>query len=127
MSLEKIENLLRQRPIEAGVIHPAERLLEEYLDRLGEFGLDECARSASWLHLLGRSSRLSTQLRERLVQSALDSDDVEIRDAAVQAIENWQDISLFAIVRLHKEPVEWLQSYITDLTCDGVTWKLLAC
>ena len=49
--------------------------------------------------------------RAGLVHGALASDDMELRDAAIQAAEFWGDPGLREILADHSEPVSWLDEY----------------
>lgn len=69
------------------------------------------ARSASLLRLLGRAAGINGASRRFVVERGLASDSVEVRDAAVQAVESWEDASLANLLRGRHEPVAWLASY----------------
>ena len=47
-------------------------------------------------------------------------ENVEMRDAAVQAIESWREWDLIdiLILRTHSEPEPWLRKYIKDVIDD---------
>ena len=49
--------------------------------------------------------------RKELVRGGLAADDVEVRDAAIQAVEYWRDSGLRPILAAHSEPVGWLDEY----------------
>ena len=49
--------------------------------------------------------------RAGLVHGGLASDDIELRDAAIQAAESWGDPGLQQILAAHSEPVSWLDEY----------------
>ena len=45
-------------------------------------------------------------------------ENVEMRDAAVQAIESWGERDLIDVLRTHQEPEPWLREYIQDVIDD---------
>ena len=110
--------------------HPAEKIIGEalraaedkpVLDWFRTFSLDAERPSfaASVLRCLGRQMSLGTGLwRTELVKSGLDMDDVEIRDAAVQAAESWGDRSLADVMKAHREAEPWLREYIENVISD---------
>ena len=117
-------------PVENGISHVGEQIIEEALLHDGalpclrDFALDpvDPTFAASTLRCLGRlTSPGDLKWRRDLVSAALKVDDVQIRDAAVQAVENWDDERLVDVLTSHSEPVQWIQEYlqavITELTC----------
>ena len=118
-------------PLEDGKEHPAERIIEEVLGSeenqlaLGWFStlcLDEAHPSfaASVLRCLGRQAHPGTvSWRTGLVRDALAMNDIEIRDAAVQAAELWGDQNLRSVLESHSESEPWLREYIQDVI-DGL-------
>ena len=117
-------------PLEDGMSHPAEEIIGEalrstkdkpVLDWFMAFSLDVVRPSfaASVLRCLGRQTPPGTDLwRTELVRDGLSMDDVEIRDAAVQAAESWGDRSLVDVMRAHREAEPWLREYIEDVISD---------
>ena len=117
-------------PIEDGMSHPAEEIIGEalrstedkpVLDWFRTFSLDAERPNfaASVLRCLGRQMSLGTGLwRTELVKAGLAMDDVEIRDAAVQAAESWGDRSLADVMKAHRETEPWLREYIEDVIGD---------
>ena len=53
-----------------------------------------------------------------LVRDALALDDVEIRDATVQAAELWGDRDILPVLKSHSEPEPWLRDYIFHVIND---------
>lgn len=114
-------------PLESCVAHPAdqiiERALREYprdsiLAWLKKFCLDESRPdfAASVLRCLGRQSNPGTEAwRVRLLGDALRSDNLEIRDAAAQTADMWDDEEMADVLRSHQEPVPWLRQHIADV------------
>lgn len=120
------------RPLEDGIDHPAEDIIGKVIrsagsDRVFEWLYTACidaehpAFSASVLRCLGRQICPGTEYwRTRLVQRAMTMNDVEIRDAALQAAEFWGDAGIRDILTtwLRTEPLPWLQSYMQDVIED---------
>ena len=114
---------------EDGMDHPAEQIIATALQSsdvevfhwFRSFSLNDehpCFAS-SVLRCLGRHKDPgSSAWRINLVRDALDVDNLEIRAAAVQAVESWADQDLVHILETHKEPDRWLFSYIQDVTKD---------
>lgn len=124
-SLAGIVTALDEDPIEDGVTHRAERALDAHLDQFGSMRIVRAvsasassARAAALLRLLGRSARVDTEQRKALVRWGLSSESVDVRDAAVQAVENWEDRSLLELLRGHREPVAWLADYAANVVFD---------
>ena len=119
-----------EEPVEDGMYHPAEDIIAEALSSereqhvlswLAEFSEDagRPAFAASLLRCLGRYEHAATESwRIRLVRTGLSIDDVEIRDAAVQASELWGDRGLIDVLEGHHEPEPWLRQYICDVIGD---------
>lgn len=117
-------------PLEDGMYHPAEEIIIEALHSeenhlVLEWLRTECldvARpsfAASVLRCLGRQTEPGTNSwRAELVGAALAIKDVEIRDAAVQAVESWEDPELLDLLESHSESVTWLRDYIHDVFDD---------
>ena len=113
--------------LEDGMSHPAEEIIGEalrsmedkpILDWFRTFSLDAERPSfaASVLRCLGRQTLLGTDSwRTELVRDGLSMDDIEIRDAAVQAAESWGDRSLADVMKAHREAEPWLREYIEDV------------
>lgn len=127
----RLENELRAafeaEPLEDGMSHPAELVIEKalrstesafVLDWLKSLCLDveRPAFSASVLQCLGRQTVPGTsKWRAELVRGALGLDNIEIRDAAVQAAELWDDENLADVLRSHDEAKPWLREYIEEI------------
>ncbi len=117
-------------PFENGIYHPAEQIIEKalrsrksqrVLEWLRELSLDAAhpSFSAEVLRCLGRQTHPGTaSWRTGLVRDALAMDDIEIRDAAVQAVEWWGDAEMRCVLKSHSEPEAWLQDYIRDVIDD---------
>ncbi len=131
--IRKLETRLRMAfedaPVEDGFCHSAESIIDETLllaDQknalrvLGSLATDDGqpVLAASVLRCLGRRSPGTPAWRAGVVRTALSLDDVEIRDAAVQAAESWGGAEIREILRGHTEEVPWLCTYIHDVVED---------
>ena len=70
---------------------------------------------ADTLRLLTQLTPATPEWRAKLIEEALRSPSVVVRDAAIQAIETWEEPALFSLLRRHVDPDAWLQSYKTTL------------
>ena len=116
--------------LQDGEHHPAEDLIQEALRTSQErvvlkwfetWAVDASQPSfaASLLRCLGRQERFGTDSwRTELIRKALSVDNVDIRDAAVQAVESWEDRELIQVLMGHDEPEHWLKDYIQGVICD---------
>ncbi len=113
-------------PPEDGVVHQAEEIIEAALRSVPAEGVLEHLRrlvldpgrptlGAAVLRILGRLNAGSIAWRKRIVRNALGSENVEIRDAAVQAAESWADPEVLEVLRGHDEQVAWLRRYVRDV------------
>lgn len=119
-----------EEAVEDGMYHPAEDIIEDALSSergqhvmawLADFSKDtnRAAFAASVLRCLGRHESAGTETwRIQLIRTGLATDDVEIRDAAVQAAESWGDSGLIDVLEAHPEPEPWLRQYICDVIGD---------
>ena len=117
-------------PLEDGMDHPAERIIAKVLegakdqyiyDLFRTFSLDATHPSfaASVLRCLGRHVNPGTaSWRTDIVRGALRMNDIEIRDAAVQAAELWGDKDMRGVLEAHSEQESWLRDYIRDVIDD---------
>lgn len=124
-SLAAIMGALEEEPIEDGYTHHAERAVDAHIEQFGSARLVTAvsasaspARAAALLRLLGRSAKIGAEERRALVRWGLSSQSSEVRDAAVQAVENWEDRSLVALLRGHHERVPWLADYAANVVHD---------
>jgi len=128
--LDKLLEAFETDPLEDGTNHPAEQIIRKALrfsedrqifDWFKNFSLDieHPSFAASVLRCLGRQENPGTSSwRAELVHRGLTVDNVEIRDAAVQAVESWGDPELANILKLHHETEPWLREYILDVIND---------
>jgi hypothetical protein len=130
---ERLEFRLRVafdvEPLEDGVNHPAEQIIGEALQSVDRPHTLACLRalsvdadhpglSASVLRCLSRSRWGTSAWRAGVVRSALGAEDVEMRDAAVQAAESWGGAEMRDVLRRHNEVISWLRTYIQDVVDD---------
>lgn len=113
-------------PLEDGMDHPAEEIISDalksaeqkiYLDWLRELALDTTNPSLadSVLVCLARQSSPGTSFwRVDLIDKALSSTDVRVRDAAVEASESWADLDVIPVLNKYHETehVGWLRDYM---------------
>ncbi len=130
----QLESTLRisfeAEPLEDGMNHLAEEIIGAVLQSSTEpcllgwlraFSLDVTQPSfaASVLRCLGRLKEPGTsRWRAELVGAALAIEELEIRDAVVQAVESWKDPGLIDLLESHSEPVTWLRDYARDVFDD---------
>ena len=110
-------------PFEDGMSHPAEQLISEALESRNASAVLRWIRSicldssnpafaAAVFLCVARQPEVGTaQWRAGLVRGGLGVDDVEVRDAAIQAAEYWGDSGLRPILSAHTEPIGWLDEY----------------
>ena len=123
-----LRRVFDQEPFENGVWHLSEQLICDALDHdyrslewLAEFCTDEADPifAGSVLKCLGRQTNPGTSSwRGGVIRRALSSDDIEMRDAAVQAAESWGGQELAVVLKSHHEPEEWIREYIQDVIDD---------
>lgn len=127
--VSKLDRAFEDTPLENGYSHLAEALLREALLAhrrvalrwIREMILDQKrpSRGASVLRCLGRLEIPgSDKWRTELVRDALAQVDIELRDAAVQAVESWEDEQLVPVLQIHCEEEPWLREYIEQVVRD---------
>ena len=131
---ERLAAMLRfafeTEPFEDGMDHPADQIIENalrstenhrILDWFSSLSLDAKHPSfaSSVLRCLGRQTHIGTAAwRAGLVRDALAKDDIEIRDAAVQAAESWGGQEIVDVLMSHNEPEQWLRECIPEIIDD---------
>jgi len=119
-------------PLQDGMDHPAEDIIGDAVRSMDDNSLFEwfsvvCLDikyptfSASILCCLGRQIHIGTDSwRTELVGKALTVDDIEIRDAALNAAEFWggQRMRHMLSGKVEAEPIQWLQDYMRDIIED---------
>ena len=134
--LLRLRNLLyaafEAEPLEDGIDHPAEDIIGNVIRSTGSdrvfdwlyracFDAEHPTFSASVLRCLGRQISPGTKSwRTKLVRKALTMNDVEIRDAALQAAEFWGGLDMRNLfkIRVQTEPLSWLRDYMQDVIED---------
>jgi len=124
--------LIESEPLEDGVSHPIEQRLEdeltnnpsgapEMIQRLFDEWSERPSFAAVLLRCLGRRhSSIVGEWGLSLASNALSHRDVEVRDAAVSALELWGgDGARQALQgRVEQEPVSWLARYMKQVITD---------
>jgi hypothetical protein len=117
IDFRQLINLIKLSPVEDGMSHLAEPLLEKFLDEYGiNIFLEILNQSKndvdSFIRLLGRIKGLSTDKSVlAFIAKSIYSRDLTIRDAVLQAIELWNDTSYLPILKSYIESEEWLDKY----------------
>lgn len=124
---ERLHCAFRDEPFEDGASHPAEEILSAAL--LADTGRlllgplrDYCVEvptplyAVETLFCLGHIESPGTaEWRVELIRRALRRDDIGIRDAALQAVERWEDRAVVPVLRSHRESEEWLGEYLEEV------------
>lgn len=117
-------------PFEDGIDHQAEKTLTKAFDSIEAKWLlpwvsDLCIDigtpnfASSVLRCLGRLPGPGSGMwRARLIGDALKKGNVEIRDAAVQAVEQWGEKDFAEVLLAHQEEIPWLQDYVQNVVDD---------
>ena len=123
---DRVLDSIVAEPVEDGYRHSAEEILEQAINsdadsaatwiRLLILDRRKPALAAAVLRCLGRlDNPLTEEWRASLVEAALASPDVEVRDAAAQAAELWNDERSYEVLRQHNETEPWLRAYIEEV------------
>ncbi len=125
---QQIWTRLDDEPLEDGVTHSAEKVVAGALSgpaaQLSAFAQllrteSNPEFSASMLRLASRVGRTARRdWRGAVIKAALGSSSPTLREAAVEAIEQWEDAELLPLLRAHTESVSWLKAYIDDVIED---------
>ena len=125
-----IFSLLAAEPVEDGFTHPAEGLLEQTLRTDADAAvrwiesLLSDPQNAPVAEVLKCFGRIDTALLDdkilRVFRKALAHNDIEIRDAAVQALELWGSSNAISLLKeqLDYEQTPWLREYIERVVRD---------
>ena len=121
---------LIDEPIEDGITHPSEHVLEKAL----RIDPSECRKelsrilveyqtrpsmTASIVRCIGRMEYDQVgQWGIRVAEDALGHKDIEVRDAAVRTLENWGGREAIGILRSHKDSVDWMNDYVSQVIID---------
>ena len=127
---DRLHASLEAEPLEDGMDHPAESAIAAALDsedsdtvlrwiRSTCLDTSSPAFAAAVFVCVARQPEVGTaRWREELVRCGLAVDDVEVRDAAMQAAEYWADPGLLHVLSAHSEPIGWLDEYRRGLIDD---------
>ena len=127
---DKLMAAFESEPLEDGMDHPAEHVIAAALDSedtdavlrwIRGMCLDSTtpAFAAGVFLCVARQPEVGTAAwREELVRGGLAVDDMEVRDAAMQAAEYWCDPGLRRPLAAHSEPIEWLDEYRRAVIAD---------
>ena len=124
----QLERALQETPVEAGVAHPAEPMIERWLADERSAGkrlisafhtLKPAAIRAYFLLLLGRAvAGAIPDWAYTLTGTALQLPSIEVRDAAVRVLETWATARAEELLRSHAAQggeVRWLTNYIEEI------------
>ncbi len=127
----EVVELLREEPIEDGVAHPAETIIEECLAKCGASCLRTMVRafeeyvdrrpsiSASILRCIGRLDLdQAGDWGMRVARQGLSHQDIEVREAAVRALEGWGDRESLGLLGRHRDSVPWMNDYVQQVIAD---------
>lgn len=126
----QLQNAFEHEPLEDGILHAAEDIIREalqsphrrdVLEWVRSFALDteDPVFAASTLRCLARVRSLGVpDWRAKLVQAGLMMDNIQMRDAAIQAAETWGDKEMLGVLQAHAESNSWLRSYVEDVISD---------
>jgi hypothetical protein len=122
---------LYDEPIEDAVAHPAEGWIRKALERdssgclqalseaLRNSYVDRASLAASILRCIGRMSYGQVgRWGLRVADDALRHQDVEVREAAVRALEAWGCREGLAMLRSHHDVEAWLDDYVRQVVSD---------
>lgn len=121
--LDRLHASFDAEPLEDGMDHPAEQVITAALesedpDKVLQWVRSACLESenpafaAATFLCAARQPGIGTAAwRAGLVHGGLASENIELRDAAIQAAEIWGDAGLREILADHSEPVSWLDEY----------------
>lgn len=112
--------------VEDGMYHPAEDIIlgalknhdeAKVLGWIREFVIDTSRPDFAYSILLCLTHQQpigTTSWRVHLISDALNSQDIVVRDAAVQVADSWADPALLPVLQARKnnEPVNWLKDYL---------------
>ena len=121
--LDRLHASFDAEPLEDGMDHLAEQVITAALesedrDTTLQWISSACLESenpafaAATFLCVARQPGIGTAAwRAQLVHRGLAADEIDLRDAAIQAAESWGDPGLGQILAAHSEPVSWLEEY----------------
>lgn len=123
--------ILRDEPIEDGVTHPAEAVIagvlckntsacKNWLSRaLEEHKVTHPSLAASIVRCVGRLEYVQVDAWGMgVADDALRHGSVEVREAAVRALEAWGGRKALEMLRNHHDKRPWLDDYVQDVIAD---------
>lgn len=123
--------MLLDEPIEDGVTHPVEKKIDkafcadasECQDWLFRILVDlyptRPSLSAAIIRCIGRlDSDQTGGWGFRVIDDALKHKDVEVRDAAIGALESWGGNKALEMLRGHTDSIAWMNKYIRQVIVD---------
>lgn len=127
----KLIATLLDEPIEDGVTHPAEHVIDEALLTHSS----ECLDWLSWVLIENYDTRPSLSAAivrcigsleydqvghwgMRVADDALQHKHVEVREAAVRALEAWGGCEALGMLRNHGDSVAWMNEYVRQVIID---------
>ncbi len=127
----KLIATLLDEPIEDGVAHPGEGLIDEAL-RAGSSNCQDWLSRVLVEHYPTRPSLCASIVRcigrldydrlrgwgMRVIDDALRNRDVEVREAAIRALEAWGGPVAIEMLRRHKDGEAWLNEYVQQVIVD---------
>ncbi len=117
-----LSSFLASEPVEDGVSHPAEGLIQDLIEAqpvcalhwIKEY-LDLNVRpaiAAGAVQCLGRIPFKKVRvIAHDIIAWALSHSSTEVREAAISCIEQWEDPSLIGLLKKHDDHVPWLNDY----------------
>ncbi len=127
----KLIATLLDEPIEDGVTHPAEHLIDKALridsadcqnwlsQALVELYPTRPTLGASIVRCIGRLDYERVgEWGMHVVDDALRNRDVEVREAAIRALEAWGGRAALEMLRGHKDTKDWLNEYVQQVIVD---------
>jgi hypothetical protein len=126
----EVVHALNEESIEDGYSHPAENILKEtimmclpyavtWIQSLYIENINNHKLAAGILRCIGRlNSNMTKPWGSIMVTGALFHSNVEVREAAVRAIEMWEDYSIIEYLEQREEKVPWLSNYIKQVIKD---------
>jgi hypothetical protein len=126
--VRQLHDSIRLEPVLDGIDHSGQSILSEAFRRESAAAdrwilalvqdTSQDSFAADMLRLLCRLRPRSAGWRRTIVETALRSPSIEVRDAAIQAVESWADQELIGVLRGHLEPDRFLGDYAAQVVRD---------
>lgn len=126
----KLLNALFEEPIEDGYSHIGEEIIERaininskdapiWIQSLFCENINNSYLAIGLLRCVGRLEHKKVYpWGDMMVIGGLNNSNDEVREAAIRAIENWEDKNLVKLLAEHEEKVSWLAEYIGQVIYD---------